>query len=94
MTSHVDFTTIRRSGEEAGLSTLGLVPQSEFLMNLGLPDALPAIGESETNLEEYYIRRRAVVELVDPAGLGRIKVLIQTRGAGDVDLTAPRSPDA
>lgn len=90
MTSHVDFTTIRRSGEGAGLSTLGLAPQSEFLMNLGLPDALPAIGEGETNLEEYYIRRRAVVELVDPAGLGRIKVLVQARGAGDVDLTGFR----
>ena len=90
MTSHVDFTTIRRAGEEAGLSTLGLPPQSEFLMNLGLPDALPAIGEGETNLEEYYIRRRAVVELVDPAGLGRIKVLAQARGVGDVDLTGFR----
>ncbi|HET9477575.1 MAG TPA: SAM-dependent methyltransferase [Dehalococcoidia bacterium] len=90
VTSHVDFTTIRWSGEEEGLATLGLVPQSEFLMNLGLPDALPAIGEGETNLEEYYIRRRAVVELVDPAGLGRIKVLIQARGAGDVDLTGLR----
>jgi SAM-dependent MidA family methyltransferase len=90
MTSHVDFTSIRRAGEEAGLRTLGLVPQSEFLMNLGLPDALPAIGEGETDLEEYYIRRRAVVELVDPAGLGRIKVLVQVRDAGDGELTGLR----
>lgn len=90
MTSHVDFTSIRRAGEEAGLRTLGLVPQSEFLMNLGLPDALPAIGEGETNLEEYYIRRRAVVELVDPAALGRIKVLVQARDVGDVEITGLR----
>jgi len=90
MTSHVDFTSIRRAGEEAGLRTLGLVPQSEFLMNLGLPDALPAIGEGETNLEQYYIRRRAVVELVDPAGLGRIKVLVLARDMGDVELTGLR----
>ena len=93
MTSHVDFTSVRRAGEEAGLQTLGLVSQSEFLMNLGLPDALPAIGEGETNLEEYYTRRRAVVELVDPAGLGRIKVLIQARGAGNPALTGLRLPD-
>jgi SAM-dependent MidA family methyltransferase len=39
MTAHVDFTSIRRAGVETGLRTLGLVPQSEFLMNLGLPDA-------------------------------------------------------
>lgn len=90
MTSHVDFTTVRRAGEEACLRTLGLVPQSEFLMNLGLPDALPAIGEGETNLEEYYVRRRAVVELVDPAGLGRIKVLVQAKGVGEVVLTGLR----
>ena len=31
MTSHVDFTSLRRAGEEAGLTTLGLVSQSEFL---------------------------------------------------------------
>jgi len=90
ITSHIDFTTVRHTGEEAGLRTLGLVPQSEFLMNLGLPDALPAIGEGETNLEEYYIRRRAVVELVDPAGLGRIKVLVQARGVGEAKLTGLR----
>jgi SAM-dependent MidA family methyltransferase len=93
MTSHVDFSSVRRAGEEAGLQTLGLVSQSEFLMNLGLPDALPAIGEGETNLEEYYTRRRAVVELVDPAGLGRIKVLVQAKDAGDAALTGLRQPD-
>ncbi len=90
MTSHVDFTSIRRVGEEGGLRTLGLVPQSEFLMNLGLPDALPAIGEGDPNLEEYYVRRRAVVELVDPAGLGRIKVLVQAKEVGEVELTGLR----
>jgi SAM-dependent MidA family methyltransferase len=90
MTAHVDFTSVRRAGEEAGLTTLGLVSQSEFLMNLGLPDALPAIGEGETDLEDYYIRRRAVVELVDPAGLGRIKVLVQARGVGEPALTGLR----
>lgn len=90
MTSHVDFTTVRRAGEESGLSTLGIVPQSEFLMNLGLPDALPAIGEGETNLEEYYVRRRAVVELVDPAGLGRIKALVQAKNVGEAALTGLR----
>lgn len=94
ITSHIDFTTVRRAGEEAGLRTLSLVRQSEFLMNLGLPDALPAIGEGETNLEEYYVRRRAVVELVDPAGLGRIKVLVQAKDVGAVALTGLRGKDA
>lgn len=90
ITSHVDFTSVRRAGEDAGLTTLGIASQSEFLMNLGLPDALPAIGEGDTNLEEYYVRRRSVVELVDPAGLGRIKVMVQARGLHGAALTGLR----
>jgi SAM-dependent MidA family methyltransferase len=82
MTSHVDFTTLRQAGEEAGLQTLGLTPQSEFLANLGIAEALAPLGEGDVDLEEYYARRRAVSELVDPAGLGRIRVLVQGKGVG------------
>ena len=85
MTSHVDFTTLCRTGEEAGLQTLGLVPQSEFLANLGIGDALTP-GEGP-GLEEYYARRRAVLELLDTAGLGRIRVLAQSRGVTGARLT-------
>lgn len=81
MTAHVDFTTVRRAGEEAGLRTLRCVSQSEFLMGLGIGEAM-APAEGETDLEEYYARRRAALELVDPAGLGRIRVLVQGRAAG------------
>jgi SAM-dependent MidA family methyltransferase len=83
LTAHVDFTSIRRAGEEAGLRTLGLITQSEFLANLGVADALASPPDS-TNLEEYAARRRAVTELLDPAGLGRLRVLVQAKGAGDV----------
>lgn len=79
MTSHVDFTSLRHAGEEAGLRTLGLASQSEFLTNLGIGEALPPHG-GELSLEERLARRRAVSELVDPAGLGRIKVLVQAQG--------------
>ena len=79
MTSHVDFTSLRRAGEAAALKTLGLVSQAQFLTNLGIGEALPASG-GELSLEERLARRRAVSELVDPAGLGRIKVLVQAQG--------------
>jgi SAM-dependent MidA family methyltransferase len=85
MTAHVDFTTLRRAGEEAGLATVGLIPQAEFLMNMGISDALPALGK-EIELEERLGRRRAMSELLDPAGLGRIKGLAQAKGAGEVSL--------
>jgi SAM-dependent MidA family methyltransferase len=87
ITSHVDFTTLRQAGEEAGLQTLGLVSQSEFLTNLGIGEALAPAGESDLGLEEYYARRRAVSELIDPAALGRIRVLVQAKGVGRPRLT-------
>ena len=78
MTSHVDLTSVRKAGEDAGLKTLGLVSQSQFLLNLGVGEALapPEGGQ----LEEYFARRRAVTELLDPAGLGRVSVLVQGKG--------------
>jgi SAM-dependent MidA family methyltransferase len=84
ITSHVDFTTLRRAGEEAGLRTLGLVSQAEFLTNLGIGEALASPGKDNTDLEEHYARRRAVSELTDPAALGRIRVLVQAK---NVDMT-------
>lgn len=86
MTSHVDFTSVRRAGEEAGLKTLGMVSQAEFLTNLGIGDVLRPAVEGGMSLEEYYARRREVMELLDPAGLGRIRVLIQSKRAGERSL--------
>jgi SAM-dependent MidA family methyltransferase len=88
ITSHVDFTTLRRAGEETGLQTLGLVPQSEFLANLGIAEVLAPLGEADANVEEYYARRRAVSELIDPAALGRIRVLVQAKDVGHPHLTS------
>ncbi|MGH2829664.1 MAG: class I SAM-dependent methyltransferase [Actinomycetota bacterium] len=85
MTSHVDFTTLRRAGEDSGLTTAGLTSQAEFLTHLGISDALPP-PDGEIDLEERLARRRAISELLDPAGLGRIKVLVQAKGVADARL--------
>ena len=79
ITASVDFTSVARAGEAAGLITAGLTTQSEYLAALGIGEALsqqPSGGE----MEAYYALRRAAIELTDPAGLGRVRVLIQTRG--------------
>jgi SAM-dependent MidA family methyltransferase len=86
MTSHVDFTSLVQAGREHGLEPLGLTSQSRFLIALGIAAGLEGKGEGELPLEEYYARRRAVTELIDPAGLGRIKVLIQAKGIGQPKL--------
>jgi SAM-dependent MidA family methyltransferase len=85
MTSHVDFTSLIAAGEEAGIATLGLTTQSLFCERLGIDEAiLPAEGG---DLESYYERRREVTELLDPAGLGRIKLLVQSKGVPDARLS-------
>lgn len=90
MTAHVDFSTLIRIGEEHGLNLVGLSTQERFLAALGIAAALAQAPGMGTSLEEYYARRRAVTELTDPAGLGRIKVLIQERGVGALDLSGLR----
>jgi SAM-dependent MidA family methyltransferase len=79
ITAHVDFTTVARAGAEAGLTLAGFTTQREFLTSLGIHEALrPAGGRGYD--EEHFARHRAVTELLDPAGLGRVRVLAQTRG--------------
>lgn len=77
MTASVDFTTLKRTGEESGLTTLALTDQSSFLVRLGIGEG---IAESQPDMEEYFARRNVVMSLIDPARLGRIKVLLQGKG--------------
>ena len=78
ITASVDFTSVLRAGESAGLTTLGLVTQAEYLASLGIGEALAA-GPSGSEMEAYYALRRAVIELTDTSGLGRIRVMIQQK---------------
>jgi SAM-dependent MidA family methyltransferase len=83
MTAHVDFTSVMRAGEQHGLSAAGFTTQARFLSSLGIGSAIEEVAREEPGaLEEYYARRRAVTELIDPAGLGRIRVLLQRKGVG------------
>jgi SAM-dependent MidA family methyltransferase len=81
MTAHVDFTTLMRVGRENGLHVSGFTTQARFLSNMGIGAGVDAVArESPEALEEYYARRRAVQELIDPAGLGRVRMLVQSKG--------------
>jgi SAM-dependent MidA family methyltransferase len=87
MTSSVDFTTLRRAGEAAGLATLGMTDQSSFLVRLGIGDSIASIAhERPAEMEEYFARRQVVMDLIDPARLGRVNVLLQGKGVDAVSL--------
>jgi SAM-dependent MidA family methyltransferase len=66
---------VRRAGEAAGLTTLSQVSQAELLAGLGIGEALSNRPAAE-DLEAYYSLRKAVMELTDAAGLGRITALL------------------
>ena len=75
ITASVDFTSVRRAGEAAGLTTVSSTTQSELLAGLGIGEALASTPEPG-QIEAYYALRRAVMALTDPTGLGRITALV------------------
>lgn len=81
MTASVDFTTLRRVGERAGLITAGLSDQASFLVRMGIGEGVGAANGGDGALEEYFARRGVVLSLIDPARLGRVRVLLQAKDA-------------
>jgi hypothetical protein len=63
---------------------VGFTSQCDFLTALGIHQAVSAPG---LPLDETLARRRAVLSLTDPAGLGRVRVLLQARAVVSEGLT-------
>ena len=77
ITSHVDLTSVRRTAEELGLATLGVLDQTYFLLALGLSDLAGSTGTSMPELRQ----RLALKTLLMPGGLGSThKVMVFARG--------------
>lgn len=84
LTAHVDFTWLSRAAQAADMREIGLTTQGEFLTHLGMGDWLVEMQyQPETDLAEYYRAQAAVFRLIDPAGLGRFRVLGLAKGMGD-----------
>jgi SAM-dependent MidA family methyltransferase len=84
LTASVDFTSLRKAGEEVGLETIGLFRLAEWLGALGIFDDLQVAGV-ET--------RHEAMALLDPQGLGHdLRVLVQARGAGMVEMARAMAP--
>jgi SAM-dependent MidA family methyltransferase len=84
LTAHVDFTTLEQTGQALGLATVAATRQMEFLVALGLGEALAAIGATPARdraaVEAALARRARLFRLIDPDGLGRFHVLVQAKG--------------
>jgi SAM-dependent MidA family methyltransferase len=85
ITAHVDFTALQNHGESLGLHTIGFTQQGMFLMALGLGDRIAAIASSSGDIQSLLSRRQNLHQLIDPMGLGKFGVLIQSKGLTVVD---------
>lgn len=78
LTAHINFTQLRRAGEQAGLRTDGLFSQTEFLTRIAEQTWAPSSGFGEWTPAVV----RQFQTLTHPNHLGRaFKVLVQERGA-------------
>jgi len=81
ITSHVDFTSLIRKGEEVGLRFTGLVPQYQFLIALGLLQEMEDRGREMSEMDALQFRL-SLKHLIEPEiGMGEVfRVLIQHKG--------------
>ena len=93
MSSQVDFTSVVRAGERAGLRFLDALPQGAFLRNLGLPAMLARLREASDSQTEYVANRNGMMELVKPGGLGDFQVLTQGKNVGQPTLWGSEQSD-
>lgn len=92
ITSHVDFTSLIRKGEELELRFTGLVPQYRFLIALGLLDEIEEAIKVMSEVDGLKLRL-SLKHLIEPErGMGDIfKVLIQHKGIEKPDLRGLKS---
>lgn len=82
LTSRVDFTALRRVGRACGLWSAPLVTQRDLLLHLGWPPASPP-----STARAVPSATEALRALVDPEGLGAVKVLLQGKGVAPAHLS-------
>jgi SAM-dependent MidA family methyltransferase len=81
LTAHVDVTAVERAALRAGLAVLGVTTQGEFLASLDAGGLLVALGANPaTTVADYLEARSALARMIDPAAMGRFRVILLGRG--------------
>lgn len=88
ITSHVDFTSLRRKGEEMGLRWVGLTTQYRFLLGLGFMEvAQRVMDENHVSLRGIKERLSMKTFILPDGRMGDVfKVLIQSKGVDNPQL--------
>lgn len=85
LTAHVNFTDIAQAGMDGGLDLIGYLPQSHFLLNLGITGLLAQTGQTDS---AAYIREAAAVQkLIDQHEMGELFKVIAFGKNINIDWT-------
>ena len=81
MTSHVDFTTLIKTGEGCGLETAGFTDQMHFLFGLGIGKSIEEISAKASTETDALNARLIIKNLIMPGRMGNVfKILVQSKG--------------
>ena len=95
LTAHVDLTSLIAAAAESGFASAPPVSQTEALIALGIGEQLEAArARAASDLAAYATARAASDTLLDPAGLGRVRVVVMGRGVDLDGLTCLRGVEA
>jgi len=84
MTAHVNFSSVKKWGEEFGFETLGFCHQGTYLVSLGIDEM---IRELPANRKEYLFEVAKIKKLILPGTIGEThKVMIQYKGKKPPEL--------
>ncbi|HLY67689.1 MAG TPA: SAM-dependent methyltransferase [Chloroflexota bacterium] len=79
MTSHIDFTSLIALGESYGLRTVAFTTQADFLSANSIGELLLQAQRDAADPSTYVAVRQAAIVLLDPAGMGGFRVLVQQK---------------
>ncbi len=84
ITAHVNYSSLKKWGEEFGLKTLGYCPQGTFLVAAGIDEV---ITELYSNSTDYFSEISKIKGLILPQGMGEShSIMIQYKGEGLPEL--------
>ncbi len=83
ITAHVNFSSLKKWGEEAGLKAIGFSPQGSYLISLGIDEVIADMPELTSDVTDT----SKIKGLILPEGMGEShKVMIQYKGEKDLKL--------
>ncbi len=83
ITAHVNFSSLKKWGEEAGLKTIGFSPQGSYLISLGMDEVISDMPELTSDVTDT----AKIKGLILPEGMGEShKVMIQYKGDKDMKM--------